>query len=127
MKNVLLVDDDEIFNFLNTKVLQGMGFAGEIHSALNGKQAIDLLNEYYSGISTAPDVILLDLDMPVLDGFGFIEAFRRLNMPNKENTHIIIVTSSNNPNDVAKAKELGITRYLTKPLTKEDLKAVLEG
>lgn len=126
MKNVLLVDDDNIFNFLSTKTLQQMGVANEIHTALNGREALDLLNNYYTGSYSTPDVILLDLNMPVLDGFGFLEAFQRLNMPNKDRITVIIVTSSNDPRDVAKAKQMGITHYLTKPLSEEKLKAVLQ-
>lgn len=125
MKNVLLVDDDNIFNFLSTKTLQQMGIANEIHTALNGREALDLLNNYFTGTYAAPDVILLDLNMPVLDGFGFLEAFQRLNMPNKEKITVIIVTSSNDPKDVERARQMGITHYLTKPLSEEKLRAVL--
>lgn len=126
MKNVLLVDDDNIFNFLSTKTLQQMGIANEIHTALNGREALDLLNNYFTGSYATPDVILLDLNMPVLDGFGFLEAFQRLNMPNKERITVIIVTSSNDPKDVERARKMGITHYLTKPLSEEKLKAVLK-
>ncbi len=83
-KNVLLVDDDHIFNYLNERIIQRMGFSDEIHSARNGQEAIDLLNRYLSGSSSLPDIIFLDLNMPVMDGFAFIEAFKRMNMPGKE-------------------------------------------
>ena len=121
MKNILLVYDDNIFNFLNTKLLRQSGIANDIHTAINGKEAIDLLNNYYMGASALPDVILLDLNMPVMDGFSFLEAFKKLNLPRKEKVSIIIVTSSDNPKDMARAKQLGITQYLTKPLSKETL------
>jgi CheY-like chemotaxis protein len=126
MKNVLLVDDDNVFNFLSTKTIQQLGIANEIHTALNGKEALDLLNNYYTGSYSTPDVILLDLNMPVLDGFGFLEAFQRLNMPNKDKITVIIVTSSNDPRDVEQAKRMGITHYLTKPLSEEKLRTVLQ-
>jgi CheY-like chemotaxis protein len=126
MKNVLLVDDDNVFNFLSTKTLRQMGVVNEIHTALNGREAINLLNNYYMGTYSAPDVILLDLNMPILDGFGFLEAFERLNMPNKEKITVIIVTSSGDPKDVEKAKQLGVKHYLTKPLSEEKLRAVLQ-
>lgn len=127
MKNILLVDDDNIFNFLNTKLLRQAGIADEIHAALNGKEAIDLLNNYYMGSRALPDVILLDLNMPVMDGFSFLEAFKKLNLPRKNNVSIIIVTSSDNPKDMAKAKQLGITQFLTKPLSKEMLLNALQS
>ncbi len=124
-KNVLLVDDDKIFNLLNQKTLQQMGVANEIHTALNGKEAIDLINDYYRGAKIMPEIILLDLNMPIMDGFSFIEAFQRLNVPNKDKTKIIIVSSSNDERDMKRAEELGIHNYLTKPLLEEDLRAVL--
>lgn len=127
MKNVLLVDDDNIVNFINTKMLQHSGIASEIHTALNGEQALDLLNNYYTGTSSLPDVILLDLNMPVMDGFSFLDAFKRITLPRKENVSIIIVSSSSNPKDKDKAKEMGVTHFLTKPLSEESLRAALEA
>lgn len=127
MKNVLLVDDDKIFNYLNTKVIQQIGIANEIHTALNGRDAITLINEYFQGSRATPDIILLDLNMPIMDGFGFIDAFRRLAIPGIENVKIIIVTSSHDPRDVAKARELGIRNYLTKPVTEQDLRVALSS
>lgn len=124
-KNVLLVDDDQVFNLLNQKTLQMLGVVGEIHVARNGSEALELINQYYIGSRALPEVILLDLNMPIMDGFGFIEAFHRLNIPNIEKTLIIVVTSSDNPADVKRAKELGITNYLTKPLSETDLRQVL--
>lgn len=127
MKNILLVDDDDIFNFLNTKVLEASGVASEIHTANNGQQAIDLLNNYFSGTASLPDVILLDLNMPVMDGFGFLQAFKRLNLPRKERVTIIIVTSSEDPNDMARARDMGVTTYLTKPVSRERLLQALNN
>jgi len=124
-KNVLLVDDDHIFNYLNEKIIQRMGFSEEIHSARNGQEAIDLLNKYLSGSSSLPDIIFLDLNMPVMDGFAFIEAFKRMNMPGKEKISIIIVTSSQDPQDITRAKSLGIDHYLTKPITEDSIKKAL--
>lgn len=127
MKNILLVDDDSIFNFLNSKMLEKTGLVNEVHTALNGKQAIDLLNSYYMKASSLPDVILLDLNMPVMDGFEFLEAFKRINTPHKEKVNIVIVTSSQDPNDLARAKKMGITQYLTKPVSEKTLRAALEA
>ena len=127
MKNILLVDDDNIFNFLNTKLLQRSGLANEIHTAANGQQALDLLNKYYMGSSSLPDVILLDLNMPVMDGFTFLEAFQRLNLPRKDAVNVIIVTSSDDVRDRERAKRMGITQYLTKPLSEATLVRALGG
>jgi CheY-like chemotaxis protein len=103
-----------------------MGAVNEIHSALNGKEAIDLLNDYFQGSRAMPDIIFLDLNMPIMDGFGFIEAFRKLNIPNKEKVRIVIVTSSQDPKDMERARSMGIQHYLTKPISEEKLRTALE-
>jgi CheY-like chemotaxis protein len=127
MKNVLLVDDDAVFNFLSTKTLERMGFVNEIHAALNGKEALDLFNDYYQGARPLPDIILLDLSMPMMDGFEFMEAFKKLPLPGIENVKVIIVTSSLDPTDKARAKALGMDHYLTKPLREETLLQALNN
>lgn len=127
MKNVLLVDDDSIFNFLSSKLLQRTGMVNDIHTALNGQQALDLFNDYYQGARSLPDVILLDLNMPIMDGFAFLEAFQKLNFPGKEKVRVVIVTSSQDPSDVEKARNLGISQYLTKPLYENDLVRALQS
>jgi CheY-like chemotaxis protein len=120
-KNILLVDDDEIFNFVNQKALQHAGVASEIHIALSGRQGLDLLNSYLIGNRSLPDVILLDLNMPVMDGFTFLEAFQRIKMPGNKPISIIIVTSSSDPRDKERAKSFGIKTFLTKPISQQDI------
>jgi CheY-like chemotaxis protein len=125
MKNVLLVDDDSVFNFLSKEILHRMGLADDIHTALNGKQAIDLFKEYFGHSKPLPDIILLDLNMPIMDGFGFLEAFKKLDLPDKDQVKIIVVTSSNDGADIKRAKDLGVSQYLTKPLEEHSFRKAL--
>lgn len=122
MRKVLLVDDDPIFNFLHTRMLSLGGLAREVHTVLNGQQALDFLK--YSG-SSLPDAILLDLTMPGLDGYGFLEAMHKLDLPGMERVNIVVITSSVNPKDMERVYALGIKNYLIKPITLEKLKDVL--
>ena len=124
-KNILLVDDDKIVNFLNKKVIEGMGLANEVHTATNGEEALKIFNQYFSGQIAIPDVVLLDLSMPVMDGFEFMQAFNELNFPNKEKVLVIVLTSSNDPLDRKRAKALGVKHYLTKPISEEMVKAII--
>jgi CheY-like chemotaxis protein len=101
------------------------GLAKEVHTALNGHQALDLLNGYFSGTASLPDAILLDLTMPELDGFGFLEALKKLKVPGMENVNIVVITSSINPKDMERVRTLGVTNYLIKPITLEKLKEAL--
>lgn len=124
-KNVLLVDDDAVMNFVNTRTLERMGIANRIHTALNGKEAIDLFNDYYSGKTALPDLVLLDLNMPVMDGFQFIELFQKLKIPQSEHVKIVIVSSSRDSKDIQRAKALGIEHFLLKPVNDEHIRSVL--
>ena len=120
MKNVLLVDDDKICNFVSEKMLEMLGFEIDVRTALNGREALTLLNDY------SPDIILLDLDMPIMNGFGFLEEFRNLDLPNKESVQIVIISSSDNPKDIANARRNGVDKYLVKPIEVASLRAALE-
>jgi CheY-like chemotaxis protein len=61
----------------------------------------------------------------MMDGFGFIEAFRKISIPNRDNIVIAIVTSSQDSNDLRRAQELGVTHYLTKPISEHSMRPVL--
>jgi CheY-like chemotaxis protein len=119
MKKVLLVDDDPVVNFINTLLLKKIGGVNDIKVALNGKQAVELLMKVINSPQEQPDIILLDLNMPVMDGFAFLEAFRKLNFGNKNNIKIVLLSSSDSEKDKEKALEFDIKDYYTKPISEE--------
>jgi CheY-like chemotaxis protein len=120
-KNILLVDDDSIANFLIEKIVESTGLAKNIFKALNGKEAL----EYFYQNNELPEVVLLDLNMPVMNGFEFLKAFQSLELKEKENVLIIMVTSSGNPSDIEQARALGIRYYLTKPISAEMIRSII--
>jgi CheY-like chemotaxis protein len=122
-KNILLVDDDEVFHLLSNRLLQRLGITSGIHTARNGQEALNFIRS--KSVQDGPDVIFLDLNMPIMNGFAFIEALQRQEIPYKDHSVIIIVSSSQDPKDLAKAKSLGITHYLTKPISEASVKDVL--
>ena len=124
-KNILLVDDDKIFNFLNEKTIQSLGLANEISFASNGQQAIELLELYKTGEMNMPDIIFLDLDMPIMNGYEFLEEFAKIDIPNKTAITIVVLTSSADPRDLERTKEMGIKYYYNKPLTREEIKKLI--
>lgn len=125
MINALLVDDDQISNLVNRKVLERTGQFGEISTALNGKEALWVLQRITQDKNALPNIILLDLNMPIMDGFTFLEEFEKLEIDHKEDIKVVILSSSNNPEDIKKAKQLGVHQYLTKPVTEKSLNLIL--
>jgi CheY-like chemotaxis protein len=124
-KNILLVDDDEVFHLLSSRLLKQLGITKGVHSVRNGREAINFISKNDFAAASGPDVIFLDLNMPIMDGFSFIEAFKKMEIPHKERIVIIIVSSSQDPKDLARAADLGIVHYLTKPITEKEIKEVL--
>ena len=119
-KNILLVDDDPVSNLVASSLLQRIEAVNEIHSVLNGVSAIRFLQEACEKHDLIPDLILLDLNMPLMDGFEFLDACGKLNLPNIKKIKFIVVTSSDNPDDIGKARKMGVSGYITKPVS-EDL------
>ncbi len=123
-KRILLVDDETIFNFLHRRMLELTGVTNEIHTTLNGIEAMDFLKANATP-DNLPDVILLDLSMPVMDGFAFLDAFHKMNIAGKENISIVVITSSIDLRDRLKARAMGVSHYLIKPVDEHELCAVL--
>ncbi|RZJ62760.1 MAG: response regulator [Hymenobacter sp.] len=128
LSSVLLVDDDHTTNFLNKLLLTRLGVAKQVLLAENGEQALRTLNQTCSAPPTAacPQLILLDMNMPVLNGLGFLEAYVQMPLAHKQAIVIVMLTTSLHPVDLAKAQQLPIAGFLNKPLTKEKVMAVLE-
>ena len=127
LSSVLLIDDDPTTNYLNKLLLTRLGVAGQVLLAENGEEGLRTLGQTCIGPDSAhcPHLIFLDMNMPVLNGLGFLEVYAQL--PTHQHTPIVIVmlTSSLNPTDHARAAQLPIAGFLTKPLTKEKVTAVL--
>ncbi len=123
-----IIDDDEIFRISTRLLLKSLNKDYEILEFENGKEAIQFLAEAQEeSPNKVPRVIFLDLNMPVMDGWGFLENYVKLNKPVKEKSEIIIVTSSVDDEDKRRAAELSaISDYWVKPVSREGLKNLIE-
>ena len=123
----LLVDDDYTTNFLNQKLLQRMDISDQVLVAGNGQQALDLLHAHCElpASPTCPALILLDINMPLMNGIDFLKVYAQ--RPARENPTVVIImlTTSLNPKDVEQMPGLPVSGYLTKPLTREKINQVL--
>jgi CheY-like chemotaxis protein len=121
MKKVLLIDDDKINNFLSTLNIKQTKIASVSKECLNGEEAI----EYLNSTNDFPDLILLDINMPFMDGWQFLEIFQQteklIDIP------VYILTSSNYDVDMQRAmKYTSVKGYIVKPLKKEVLFSIFE-
>lgn len=129
---VLLVDDDFATNFINKKIIQKANITEHIQVALNGKEALDYLckqGKFESGANEfpQPQLILLDINMPLMDGWDFIKAYKSLNLENKEDIVVVMLSSSFNPADKSKAESIvEISAFRQKPMSKDALFEIIE-
>jgi CheY-like chemotaxis protein len=119
-----IVDDDPIFVFSTKKLMELNDFAEEIVVYSNGQEALDELVCRIDNGNEMPDVIFLDLNIPVLDGWDFLDEFTKI--PSQKEMIIYIVTSSIDPADVNRAKGYkNVNNYVVKPITTKDLGKIL--
>jgi CheY-like chemotaxis protein len=127
--NVLLIDDNELDNFINEKILESNNFAEKIYINTSAKGAIEFLNNIITmGEEVAgkyPEVIFVDINMPIMDGFQFIEYFKKNQEESIHRPKIVILTSSVYHEDKQKANEISKDIiFLNKPLTKVMLEKI---
>ena len=127
LDKILCIDDDPITLMLCRKVVEKVGFANNIITAHNGEDAIhyfDTLFEEYklNNSVTSPKLVLLDLNMPIMDGWGFLETYISKGYQNIFTaTQFIVLSSSIDPYDINRAKTYPVRGFLSKPITKEML------
>lgn len=122
---ILSIDDDPTTQFLNRHIIESVHFCETIVEANNGLDALSYYEKFEKGIisiKNLPEIILLDLNMPVMDGWEFYELFKERFPQFIENTKIFVISSTINPDDNAKVKsEKNIEAILSKPLDAEKL------
>lgn len=121
-KIIWLVDDDHIYHIIMKKIIDKSGLNAQVNSFYNGKDAIVALENNKTTRDNFPDLILLDIEMPVLDGWGFMAEWFRLKEDYFQNIQIYICSSSIASEDKQKAKNnLDILGYMSKPISMDDL------
>ncbi len=120
-EKLLLVDDDSAFNFLNRLLVNASGIGCQVEECLDGTAAL----KYVLNTEKCPDVILLDINMPVMDGFEFLAEFEKQNKC-REVTKVFMLTSSNQDEDRDNAMKYNCVKgYFDKPLTEDHMREIV--
>lgn len=126
----MLIDDDDATNFIHQIIIKKSNIAEQIVTALNGKQAIEILiknGEDANTENTLPSLIFLDINMPVMDGWGFIEAYKGLSESIRKQVVIVMLTTSYDPDDKKRALQIPeISEFEKKPLTFDIINRLME-
>jgi CheY-like chemotaxis protein len=124
-KQIYVIDDDDIYVFTALRVLENIKFAEKIVVFEDAKKAIDhLLSESDKG-NGLPEIIFLDLNMPVWDGWFFLDEISKTELITK--IQIIIVTSSNDPEDISRIEEFDFVKgFISKPLNGQIVQSIFE-
>jgi CheY-like chemotaxis protein len=119
--NLLVIDDDDINIFIIKKIVEKTGYAVNMVSRSNGQLAIEYLSSAQENKEQFPDLMLIDINMPILNGWEFIEAFEAQNITSA--TDMYMLSSSVYENDIEKAKGYKTVKgFISKPLSLDRLK-----
>lgn len=126
---IMLVDDNETDNFIHKRVIELSGFANDIIIKNSGKSALEFLQTNVGALERLPDIIFLDINMPIVDGFVFLYEFENFAEAIKEKSKIVILSSSDSKRDIDRIVDNEyVVHFITKPLSEEaleDLKSKL--
>jgi CheY-like chemotaxis protein len=123
-----IIDDDTIYHFILTSIINKNKLAESILSFLDGEKAIQYLTENKMNNEKIPDVLFLDVNMPIMDGWMFIEEYARIKTDITKKTLVFMLSSSANPIDIERAGEISeISDYIIKPIKLEEVKRIFDS
>ena len=121
----MLVDDNDTDNFISKRIIEITNFSSEVIVKSSGKSALDYLAENNGDADKLPEIIFLDINMPIVDGFVFLYEFEKFNNTVKDKCRVIILSSSDNKRDIDKIVNNDyVIKFITKPLTETALEEI---
>ncbi len=126
LPKLFLVDDDALFAMLTKKKIMKIGYTQPLKIFVNGLEILNHITTYSNDENNLPDIILLDLNMPIMDGWQFLDEYSKIKIKLPKKISIYILSSSTFPEDIRKANECAnVIDYIMKPITEEKLKSLL--
>lgn len=124
--SVLVIEDDHTCVFLIELLLRELDLVQSVAVAASGEEALEYMNRLKATGSPYPELIFLDINMPLMDGFAFLEACRQAGCLEDTVSKVFILTSSARQSDMSRARALGVADYLLKPISAEALLAAIQ-
>jgi|AntRauTorckE5430_2_1112549.scaffolds.fasta_scaffold09860_1 CheY-like chemotaxis protein len=125
---VAIVDDDLIYQFMLSRIINRDNLAEKILTFPDGEKAIEYLTDNKATNENIPDVIFLDTNMPILDGWQFIEEYASMKAEIKKKVVIFMFSSSIDPSDAESASKISeISNYIIKPASSEEMKVIFDN
>ena len=122
---ILLVDDDNIANFLNVRLIKKLNLSSEIKIANNGQEALAYLRETKAKHVASPSLIFLDMNMPIMNGLDFVNTFKDNRTWKQKPVIIVLSTFENKSHETMLKASNAVTDFILKPLTEEKVQAVV--
>lgn len=127
LKNVLLIDDSESDNFYHARKIRKMGITDNIHICYGGQEALDFLKSELEGIHPQPTLIFLDINMPGMNGWEFLQEYEKLEVAQQGEIVLTMLSNSIDERDRTRAHEFrAVQGFYGKPLSDEYLTSILE-
>ncbi len=124
-RSVLLIDEDTTNNLIVQKLASNTDFSDDLTICTSAKDALEFLSETAVSKGKMPDLIFLDIRMPVMSGWDFLDAYQKIKKNIKLDIPILIMSSSNNPEDLKKADTYPeVKGYYVKPITMSKFKEI---
>jgi CheY-like chemotaxis protein len=121
--HILIIDDDEINNFIAAKLINKIPPLAIVNTCLNGQEGIDYVKSKLKNQDEFPDIIFLDINMPLMNGWDFLEEYELIKASIKKKVVINMLSSSVYNDDISKADTFEtVNKFISKPLTVEKIK-----
>lgn len=128
MKSIFLIDDDPIFVYLTRRIIASIDRQCKINEFTDGELAIRYLEEICGKPELLPDIILMDISMPVMDGWEFLKEYSLLRPKIKKDIALYIVSSSISPQEVERSKGFSaVSDFLIKPLERGKIVEIIDS
>ncbi|WP_277485758.1 response regulator [Catalinimonas alkaloidigena] len=122
---VMLIDDNETDNFISKRIIELTQFARNVVAKSSGQSALEYLHQHQDQPESLPNLIFLDINMPIVDGFMFLYEFENFSATVRDKCKVVILSSSDNQRDINRLiNNNHVVKYITKPLTQNALEEI---